>query len=111
MKTKYELIESKNNDAIYTVCLTSGKFKGIMYEYGKVELSAIETDDGPGTKLHFSYDLHNVMESPDFDKAEFEQVIGEILHGLIQEGVENNSIVYSGGVDEDRENDSSESTT
>ena len=51
------------------------------------------------------------MESPDFDKAEFEQVIGEILHGLIQEGVENNSIVYSGGVDEDRENDSSESTT
>ena len=41
MKTKYELIESKNNDAIYTVCLTSGKFKGIMYEYGKVELSAI----------------------------------------------------------------------
>jgi hypothetical protein len=115
--TQYKLIEHKNNDAIYTIQLTDGKYSGIIYEYGKVELTPFEQNGEEAVKLSFDYTIHNekmnvvngVVQNEEFDKVDFEQTIGEILSSLIEEGVQNNSIVYSGGVDENRENDSSES--
>lgn len=107
--TPFKLIEHTNDTAIYTVELTEGKFSGIIYEYGKVEVT--EMPEGNAAKLSFDYTMHNVIEDENFDKPAFEQTIGEILHHLIEEGLKNNSIVYSGGVDEDRKNDSSESIT
>jgi hypothetical protein len=105
--TPYKLIEHQNDTAIYTVELTGGKFSGIIYEYGKVEVS--EMPDGSAAKLSFEYNMHNVVESDSFDRPAFEQTVGEILHHLIEEGLKDNSIIYSGGVDENRKNDSSES--
>lgn len=105
--TPYKLISHQNDTAIYTVELTGGKFSGIIYEYGKVEVS--EMPDGSAAKLSFEYTMHNVIENDKFDKAAFEQTVGEILHHLIEEGLKDNSIVYSGGVDENRKDDSSES--
>ncbi len=105
--TPFKLVEHQNDTAIYTVELTGGPFSGIIYEYGKVEVS--EMSDSSAAKLAFEYTMHNVIENEKFDKPAFEQTVGEILHHLIEEGLKNNSIVYSGGVDEDRKNDSSES--
>jgi len=113
--TPYKLISHQNDTAIYTVELTGGKFSGIIYEYGKVEVS--EMPDGSAAKLSFEYTMHNekmsviggVVQNEEFDKAAFEQTVGEILHHLIEEGLKDNSIIYSGGVDENRKDDSSES--
>lgn len=106
--TPFKLIEPKNNESVYAVELTDGPFRGMIYEYGKVELHEI-----PGTdqvKLAFEYNQHNTTFTDfQFDRVEFERVAGEILHHLIEEGLKDNSIVYSGGVDENRENDSVES--
>jgi hypothetical protein len=104
--TPFKLIESKSNETIYTVELTDGPFKGIIYEYGKVELQEIPGEES--VKLAFEYTSHT-PDPQDFDRVQFERVAGEILHHLIEEGLKNNSIVYSGGVDENRENDSVES--
>jgi hypothetical protein len=106
--TPYKLIEPKNNDSLYAIELTDGQFKGMIYEYGKVELQEIPGEDK--VKLAFEYTNQTMtITNMEFNRVEFERVAGEILHHLIEEGLKNNSIVYSGGVDENRENDSVES--
>lgn len=106
--TPFKLIEPKDKESIYAVELTEGQFEGMIYEYGKVELHEIPGEDK--VKLAFEYRTHNVTYTDmNFDRVEFERVAGEILHHLVEEGLKNNSIVYSGGVDENRENDSVES--
>lgn len=100
MMTPFEIIESPDNQTIYRVKLTGGEFKGIIYEYGKVELQEIEGSSD--VKLAFVY---NIIDGKVDDIDEFQQTIGNILSHLIEDGVKNNSIVYSGGVDENREDD------
>ena len=80
--------------------LTDGPFQGVLYTYGKVQL--VEEQDY--LRLKFSYDIidDNEME---IDKDQFHQYIGDILQDLIYEGVARNTIVYTGGVDEDRDSD------
>ncbi len=108
--TPFKLIEPKNDESVYTVELTDGPFKGMIYEYGKVELQELPGQDS--VKLAFEYTNHNLaVKDMKFDRVEFERVAGEILQHLIEEGLKNNSIVYSGGVDENRENDSIESNS
>ena len=108
--TPFKLVEPKNNESVYAVELTDGQFKGMIYEYGKVELQEIPGQDS--VKLAFEYVNHNLtLTDLEFNRVEFERVAGEILHHLIEEGLKDNSIVYSGGVDEDRENDSVESNS
>jgi hypothetical protein len=107
--TPFKLLEPKDNETVYLVELTGGQFQGIIYEYGKVELQEIEDSDE--VKLAFVYNIVDKADHETIDTDEFIRTIGDILSQLIEEGVKNNSIVYSGGVDENRENDIIESDT
>lgn len=63
-----------------------------MYRYGRVNL--IEEDDSLRIKFEYELDTGGQLDN------EFVQYIGPILSELIEEGVLKNSIVYTGGVDE-----------
>ena len=81
----------------YSITLTEGKFAGVKYVLGKTEL--IENKEQDNLTLKYHYDI---IESKieDSDKQEFETLIGDVLMQMLSDGVKNNDLVYSGGVDE-----------
>lgn len=85
------------SDKHYTVIddqwikLIDGPYAGIMYRYGRVDL--IEEDDC--LRIRFEYEIDDGSRGDD----KFVQYIGPILSELIEQGVLNNSIVYTGGTD------------
>lgn len=87
---KYKVV----NDEV--VQLLEGPFVGIAYKYGKVELVPDEQNDI--LRVKFEYDIMNDQEPSDVQQ--FEIYIGHILYDLIMEQLQQNSIVYTGGVDE-----------
>jgi hypothetical protein len=97
----------KENNGLQEVELTEGEFSGIIYTYGKVEF--VEDNSNEHVKLSFEYDIVNLNNKVIKDTKQFETYIGKILENLIQIGIENNSITYTGGVDENRAKDSGKS--
>lgn len=75
------------------VALIEGPYEGVEYQYKRVQL--VEEKDA--LVIRFEY---NLIDGDPSDKAAFEQYIGGILHELIEEQLGTNSIVYTGGVDE-----------
>lgn len=72
--------------------LTEGPFASIPYRYGKVQF----VEDGDRLKVKFDYET---LEKLPYN-AEFVEYIGPVLIDLIEDGVRENSITYTGGVDE-----------
>jgi hypothetical protein len=93
MDQEYKLVENENFPEHTGIQLINGQFKGIVYIYGNVRFSK----DKPPI-LKFDYE---VMINPEKHKykgsEEFDDIIGDILVGLIDEK-------YN-----DRENDTNES--
>ena len=90
----YKLLDETANDC-QLVMLTSEDYYGIIYTYGRVRL--IEEDDL--LRIQFEYEIH---ENPkgELDEKTFRNHIGDILVELIDQGVMNNSLTYTGGIDE-----------
>lgn len=74
--------------------ITSGKYEGVVYKYGKVQL----IEEGDQLRIKFDYHLPGEKTVP--DDQQFIDIIGPILTELIEQGIAKNSIVYTGGVDE-----------
>ena len=99
-----QVLESRSN-GMQAIKLLEEPFAGIIYTYGKVSLD--EKDNT--VHLSFEYDIIDYNSKVLTDKAPFEQYIGMILEDLIHLGIQENSISYTGGVDENRTKDSNES--
>lgn len=97
------VMENRRN-GMQALKLTEEPYKGIMYVYGKVSFDE-ENDIG---RLKFEYEIIDDADL-DYDVKEFETYIGKILEEMIHQGIRDNSLVYTGGVDENRNEDSSES--
>lgn len=96
----FVVVESRKT-GVDALKLTSGPYRGIIFSYGKVNFD--EQDDGT-CKLHFDYEVHeNHME---YVKEEFEQYIGDLLVFIIADQLAKNEIIYTGGIDENRNEDS-----
>lgn len=102
---QYVVVENRRtgNDAIK---LTSEPYSGIIYTYGKVEFIPDEVNST--LNLKFEYEILDYADKR-FDIQIFERYIGDILTDLIHEGIAENSISYTGGVDENRTEDSEQS--
>ena len=103
---RFIVVQSKH-DGLQAIKLTEGAFSGIIYTYGKVEFDEDEENDM--IHLRFEYDIIDYNNKGLSDKAPFEQYIGDILQELIHEGIEKNNLTYTGGVDENRNEDSEQS--
>lgn len=104
MKNDYKILEATDPTGQKLVQLTCSRFSGIIYSYGKVWFE--ELDDS--LKLNFDYEVYE-SAGIEYDSAELEQQLGDILQDLIYEGIEKNSLTYTGGIDENRTEDSDES--
>lgn len=89
---------------IFGLELTESPYQGIIFSYGGVSFK--EGDDE--LTISFEYDIHRDINSP-YDKKEFEQYIGDLLQELIIYGIQKNDIVYTGGTDDNREDNSQQS--
>ena len=98
-KPPFVVVENRNtgHDALK---LTSGPYRGIIFSYGKVSFD----EQGDTCKLNFEYEVHeNHME---YDQTEFETYIGDLLQFIIMDQLQKNNITYTGGIDENRNEDS-----
>jgi hypothetical protein len=86
--------ESHIRGPIEALAFTEGAFAGIIFSYSKVQL--LEDKKNDRLALKFDYDI---IENPleEFDVEAFEQELGEHLSDLLREGVQKNSIIYTGG--------------
>jgi hypothetical protein len=103
---QYKTLNNKNDPNVQALQLTEGKHAGIIFSYHKVNFE--EDKDNDRLKIHFDYEIHDDCGVL-FVKKEFEQELGEFLQELIWYGLEKNELIYTGGVDENREDNSEQS--
>jgi hypothetical protein len=94
----YIVVESRKS-GVEAVKLTSGPFSGIIFSYGKVSFEEINDGVDDTCKMNFEYDVHEDA-GVTYKTEEFEMYIGELLKFIILEELQNNSISYTGGIDE-----------
>lgn len=71
-----------------------GPFQGIIFRYNSVQVAEVEEEYAT---LTFDYDV--LGETKPNDLVAFEQTLGQLLQEMIMKGIEENSIVYTGGTD------------
>ena len=101
-----QLLESRT-EGLQAIKLLEEPFEGIIYTYGKVSMDADEENNK--LKLAFEYEILDYNDKTLVKMEPFETYIGKILEELIHQGIEENSITYTGGVDENRTENSNES--
>jgi uncharacterized protein YutD len=90
----YEVV-GHTKDGFEKIKFTNNQFSDIIFSLGRVQF--VDGDDGE-PRLNFKYDIH--MHGSSIDKDEFEKTIAEFIIQKIEEGLKDNSLVYTGGVDE-----------
>jgi hypothetical protein len=95
-------VQSRIN-GLDAIKLTDGAYEGIIYQYGKVGFEEDEVNDK--LRIHFDYEILEYNNKVITDMKPFEKYIGDILQDLIHEGIANNNLTYTGGIDENRTGD------
>ncbi len=76
--------------------LTEGKFKGVIYHYGKVGFAKDENPDGTlPMKFDFTVKMNPTDEVLDIDNKEFVDYIGDILIEIMEKQIEDGTAVIS----------------
>ena len=92
-KTNRYVFAQKGNADYSSIKLTEGKFKDVIYHYGKVSFAPEENADG---KLPMKFD-YTVDKNPNdidlLDNQEFIDYIGDILLELLDEKVKNGTAI------------------
>jgi len=92
MKKKYAFVQ-KEGDDFTCIKLLEGKYKGVIYKYGKVGFAKDEKPDGT-LPMKFDYDIiFNPHEETSIDKQDFIDYIGDILIELLEKQIENGTAV------------------
>jgi len=84
--------------------LTEEPYAGIIYTYGKVSFD--EDNDNDKATIKFDYEIIDYAGKQLSDTVPFEKYIGDILVELIHHGIAENNLTYTGGIDENRTEDS-----
>ena len=94
IKNKYIFV-SKKGDAWANICIREGKFKDVIYNYGKVSVNS-EQENADGTlPFRFEYNIidNATLEREDFGE-EFFTLIGDILVDIIDDQLQENNFEY-----------------
>ena len=90
---KYAFVQ-KEGDDFTCIKLLQGKYKGIIYKYGKVGFAKEEKPDGT-LPMKFDYDIiFNPHEESSIDKQEFIDYIGDILIEQLEQQVKKGTAIY-----------------
>lgn len=74
--------------------ITEGEFKDVEFAFGKVGFKV--DDQTEQCTLNFE---HNIISGIVNDMEKFKECAGDILILIIQEQLEKNEVIYTGGVD------------
>ena len=89
---KYAFVQREGDD-FTCIKLLEGKYKGIIYKYGKVGFAKEERPDGT-LPMKFDYDIiFNPHEESSIDKQEFIDYIGDILIEQLEKQVNNGTAI------------------
>lgn len=86
-------------DGSIKIKFTNTEFNDIIFNIGKVWF-----DGEDEAILHFDYDIHEGTV-PEDKLDDFRQLLGDFILQAIVRGLEKNDLIYSGGVDENRTDD------
>ena len=92
---------SREGDVQASVLLRGNhKFSGVIYSYGRISVPETHTR-GNGFQLSFDYNIedNNNIPRDEFDE-EFFTLIGDILVDIIDQRMEEETLIYRGGTDE-----------
>ena len=87
----HERIEA---DGYYKIRFTNPPYNNVTFSFDKVEL----VEHGDGVKLKYTYYIHEGIIT---DKQGFDEYLGDFLVELIDQGLLNNDLIYTGGVDDE----------
>ena len=94
MLSNYEIKSNPKDKPVYPYSqsdhyfeLTEGRYAGVHFDFSKIEI----TQDGPGRKINFSYNLLYVPEHISIvtisgTTIELENIIGDVLQQIIERG-------------------------
>ena len=92
-KTNRYVFAQKGNADYSSIKLTEGKFKDVIYHYGKVSFAPEENADGK-LPMKFDYTIDKNPNDVDLlDNQEFIDYIGDILLELLEEKVKDGTAI------------------
>ena len=92
-KTNRYVFAQKGNADYSSIKLTEGKFKDVIYHYGKVSFAAEENPDGK-LPMKFDYTIDKNPNDVDLlDNQEFIDYIGDILIELLDKKVKDGTAI------------------
>ena len=95
-KTSKYTFAQKEGEDFSCIKLTEGKYKGVIYHYGKVAFAKDENSDGTlPMKFDFTVKMNPTDEQLDIDNKEFVDYIGDILIEILEKQIEDGSAVIS----------------
>ena len=91
-KNKPYVFVQRDKDDFSCIKITEGKFKDIIYHYGKVGFAKEEKPDGT-LPMKFDYDIIFNPHETNIDKQEFIDYIGDILIELLEQKVKDGTAI------------------
>ena len=94
IKDNYTFV-SKRGDTWANVCITEGKFKDVIYNYGKVSINDKEENVDGSLPFRFEYTIidNALLQREEFGE-EFFTLIGDILVDIIDDQFKENNFEY-----------------
>ena len=92
-KNKKYVYVQRDGDDFTCIKLLEGKYKGIIYKYGKVGFAKEEKPDGT-LPMKFDYDIIFNPHETDIDKQEFIDYIGDILIEQLERQLNNGTAIF-----------------
>ena len=94
IKSKYTFV-SQEGDTWANVCIREGKFKDVIYNYGKVSINHEEENDDGSLPFRFEY---SIIDNASLQREEFGEdffmLIGDILVDIIDDQLKGNNLEY-----------------
>ena len=96
IKSKYTFV-SQEGDTWANVCIREGKFKDVIYNYGKVSINHKEENDDGSLPFRFEYNIIESKEKPEDELRNdpaFKNLLGDILVEILDEQLEADNLTY-----------------
>ena len=95
IKDRYTFVSQENED-FASIMIKDGKFKDVIYNYGKVSIPEEDKLNDDGT-LPFRFE-YNIIDNVGIPREEFDEeffvLIGDILVDIIREQSEEDNVKY-----------------
>lgn len=90
----YTVLEEVTEDGFHLMEMNMGEFKGLQWTYGKISIN----ENGEEATLQFEYNIKN-RDLSEQEQKSFKQLAGDILVSIIEEQLDKNEVIYSGGTE------------